>query len=139
MLLMWVLFLYAFFKLPLTIPIHFGASGKPDGYGNKAILFILPVIGTLIYFGLTWLNQYPQVYNYPIKITEANAQQQYTRATRMMRFLKVAILFIFALIILFTYLTATGFTNGLGSWFLPFSIAIFFAPTIYFIIQSVKK
>lgn len=139
LLIMWILAVFTFINMPAIVPVHFGASGKPDDYGSKATLWILPLLGTIIYFGLTWLNQYPQIFNYPTKITEANAGQQYMMATRMLRFLKAGILLIFTFIILFTYLTATGYANGLSNWFLPLMLVIILSPTSYFIAKSVKK
>jgi uncharacterized membrane protein len=135
---MWALTLYTIFKLPTTIPIHFNSSGQADNYGNKLTLLILPILATVIYFGLTQLNKYPHIFNYMTKITEDNAQKQYTIATRMLRFLKLSILVIFSLIILFTYLTTIGVTNGLGSWFLPLTFGLLLIPTIISISQSFK-
>lgn len=136
---MWGLTLYTFLKLPTTIPIHFNAAGHADNYGNKMTLLILPVLATIIYFGLTQLNKYPHIFNYMTKISEDNAEKQYTIATRMLRFLKFSILLIFSLIILFTYLTTIGVTNGLGFWFLPLTFGLLLIPTIISISQSFKK
>jgi uncharacterized membrane protein len=136
---LWGLTFYSFFVLPTTIPTHFDASGKADDYGNKMTLFILPVLATIIYFGLTQLNKYPHIFNYLTEITVNNAEKQYTMATRMLRFLKLAILIIFSLIIIFTYLTTIGVTNGLGFWFLPLTIGLLFIPTVISICQSFKK
>jgi uncharacterized membrane protein len=127
---MWFLAAYAFFELPDTIPIHFNVSGKADSYGNKLTLLGLPVLATIIYLGLTQLNKYPHLFNYMTTITEDNAEKQYTIATRMLRLLKLAILVIFSLIILFTYLTTIGVADGLGGWFLPVTIALVVIPTI---------
>ena len=136
---MWALTLYTFLKLPTIIPTHFNASGQADDYGNKLTLFILPILATVIYLGLTKLNKYPHIFNYMTEITYDNAQKQYTIATRMLRFLKLAILVIFSLVILFTYLTTIGLTNGLGFWFLPLTFGLLLTPTIISIIQSFKK
>ena len=136
---MWVLTFYIFFKSPTTIPTHFNVSGQADDFGNKLTLLILPILATVIYFGLTQLNKYPHIFNYMTKITADNAQKQYTIATRLLRFLKLAILLIFSLIILFTYLTTIGVTNGLGFWFLPVTVGLLLIPTIISIVQSFKK
>jgi len=136
---MWGLTVYALLKLPTTIPIHFNASGQADGYGNKITLLIMPVLATMLYFGLTQLNKYPHIFNYMTRIAEDNAEKQYTIATRMLRFLKLAILVIFSFIILFTYLTTIGMTSGLGFWFLPLMSGLLLIPTITGIIQSLKK
>jgi uncharacterized membrane protein len=136
---MWLLTIYVFFKLPKVIPIHFGASGQPDRYGDKLILLSLPIIATILYFSLTWLIKYPHIFNYSTKITEANAEKQYSIATRMLRFIKISILIIFSLIILFVYLTTIGATNGLGIWYLPLTLCLILIPTIVSISESFKK
>lgn len=135
----WGLAVYAFSQMPKIIPIHFNASGEADRYGNKLTILILPLLATIIYFGLTQLNKQPHIFNYKIKITRENAQQQYTIATRTLRFLKLAILLVFSLIILFTYLATIGVTNGLGIWFLPLTVGLLMIPVIVLIIQSLKK
>jgi len=135
----WGLTLYTFLKLPTIIPTHFNASGEPDGHGNKLTILILPILASLLYFGLTKLNQYPQSFNYIGTITAENAERQYTIASRMLRFLKIALLLIFSHIILFTYLTTIGLTNGLGVVFLPFTLGIVLIPIIFYIRQSIKS
>jgi len=136
---MWGLTLYAFLKLPTTIPTHFNASGQANSYGNKVTLLILPVLATIIYLVLTQLNKFPHIFNYITRITKDNAQRQYTIATRLYRFLKLAILVILTSIILFTYLTTIGVTNGLGFWFLPLAEGLLLIPTIIGIIKSLRK
>ena len=135
----WGLTAYTFLKLPTIIPIHFNISGQPDNYGDKRTLLILPALATLLYLGLTQLNKYPHIFNYMVDITEENAPRQYTIATRMLRFIKLAILLIFSLVILFAYLTTIGVTKGLGFWFLPLTFTLFLAPVIISLNQSVKK
>lgn len=136
---MWGLTLYAFLKSPITIPIHFNAAGQADNYGNKATLLILPILGTIIYFGLTQLNKYPHIFNYMTKITKDNAERQYTISTRLLRFIKFVILLIFSSIVLFTYLTTIGVTNGLGLWFLPLVEGLLLIPTAIAISKSLKN
>ena len=135
----WGLTLYTYIKLPTTIPTHYNASGQADDFGNKMTLLFLPILATILYLGLTQLNKYPYIFNYMTKITEENAQYQYSLATRLLRFLKLAILLIFSLVILFTYLTTIGVTNGLGFWFLPFIYGLILIPTAISISQSFKK
>ena len=134
----WGLTLFVFLKLPTVIPTHFNASGQPDGFGNKLTILILPIIATLVYFGLTKLNQHPHTFNYISSITEDNAEKQYTIATRMLRVLKIALLIVFSHIILFTYFTTKGITNGLGIWFLPLILSIVLIPIIFYIFKLYK-
>ena len=125
--------------MPEIIPIHFGASGKADHYGNKIIFLLLPTIATTLYFGLTQLNKYPHLFNYLTKITEDNAPTQYTKAKRLLRYFKLIILLIFSIAILSIYLTTIGVINGPGVWFLPVIFGLISIPTIIYIGQSFNK
>lgn len=137
--LMWLVTIFVFTKLPDTIPVHFNFSGKPDDYGNKLTILILPLIATIIYFGFTQLIKHPHIFNYLTKITEENARRQYSIATRMMRFILLAVLFIFTIIIVVIYLTAINMVDGPGAWFIPLILSIFIIPLFIFIRESQKK
>ena len=139
LILLWLLFLFSFFTSPSIIPIHYNALGKVDNYGSKTTLFILPIIATAVYFALTQLNKYPHMFNYMTTLTKENAEQQYRAATRMLRFVKLFVLIIFTLLVLLGYLVVKGYTNGLGVWFLPFTIVILFVPIVVGIVQSKQR
>ena len=134
----WALPLINYSILPEIIPIHFNGAGKANGFGNKTHIFILPIISTLLFIGLTTLNKHPHMFNYPSQITKENAVHQYTNATRMMRVLKLVIVLLFGLIIFKTIENVNGNADGLGTWFLPFTIGLFISLTIYFLIISMK-
>ncbi len=136
---LWILTLVNYSDLPDTIPTHFNGAGKVDNYGGKATLFMLPIIATLAYIGLTVLNNYPHIFNYPTKLTAENALRQYTSATRMIRYLKFVIVLVFSLIVFMTLRTAAGESEGLGAWFLPFTLGLIFIPLGIFVIQSFRK
>ena len=134
----WALPLINYSILPEIIPIHFNGAGKANGFGNKTHIFVLPIISTLLFIGLTILNKHPHIFNYPSQITKENAVHQYTNATRMMRVLKLVIVLLFGLIIFKTIENVNGNADGLGTWFLPFTIGLFISLTIYFLIISMK-
>ena len=134
----WALPLINYFDLPEIIPIHFNGVGKANGFGNKTHIFVLPIISTLQFIGLTILNKRPHVFNYPSQITKENAFRQYTNATRMMRVLKLVIVLLFGLIVFRKIQIINGHADGLGTWFLPFTIGLFIILTIYFLIISIK-
>jgi hypothetical protein len=102
-------------------------------------LWLLPVIATVCYVGITMLNKYPHIFNYPTEVTESNAPKLYVMTVRMLRIIKLAILFTFTEIILSTYFTAMGIANGLGVWFLPLNLLLFFIPIASIIIRTIKK
>ena len=134
----WVLTISNYSNLPDTIPIHYNGAGQADGFGGKGNILTLPLIATVLFIGLTILNKFPHVFNYPTNITADNALRQYTNATRMIRYLKLIIVVIFGLIAFKTIQNANGQADGLGIWFLPMTLGLIFIPLIYFVVKSFK-
>lgn len=132
----WVLTIISYTNLPDIIPIHFNGAGQADGFGGKGNILTLPSIATVLFIGLTILNKFPHVFNYPTNITADNALREYTNATRLIRYLKFIIVFIFGLIVLQTIRSVNGQTSGLGVWFLPLTSGLIFIPVTYFVVRS---
>jgi uncharacterized membrane protein len=135
---LWIWTGTSYSNLPDTIPTHFNAAGEADGFGRKASIVGLPIIATLLYIGLTLLNRYPHIFNFPTPITQDNALKQYTNATRMIRYLKLILVLVFTGISYQTIQQANGTGEGLGLWFLPLTLVLIFMPLIYFVIKSVQ-
>ena len=135
---LWIWTGTSYSSLPDTIPTHFNAAGDADGFGRKASIVGLPLIATLLYIGLTLLNRYPHIFNFPNPITQDNALRQYTNATRMIRYLKLILVLVFAGISFQTIQQAKGTGEGLGVWFLPLTLVLVFMPLLYFVIKSFK-
>ena len=136
LLVLWVWTGTSYSSLPDSIPTHFNAAGEADGFGNKASIVGLPLIATLLYIGLTLLNRVPHSFNFPTPITQDNALPQYTNATRMIRYLKLILVVVFAGISYQTIQQANGTGEGLGIWFLPLTLVLIFMPLLYFVIKS---
>ena len=120
-------------RIPDSIPTHFGASGKPNDWGSKYTLLLLPSILIIIYSGFTILSHYPHIYNYPFRITEENAARQYLLARTFICSLKLEIILLFTFIEWKTIQVALGYSEGLGLTFLPISLIVIFGTIgIYF-------
>ncbi len=135
----WTLTIVKYPLLPGTIPTHFNASGSVDNTGGKTMIFLLPAIGTVLFAGLTLLNRYPHMFNYPVPITEENAERQYRIATRLMRYLKIMLVVIFSAIEFQTIRTALGKSAGLWAWFLPATIGMVFLMIALVVSKAVKS
>ena len=127
----WILTFIHYEKLPEQIPIHYNSTGKADGFGDKNQLLILPIVATLFFIGLTLLNKFPRIFNYFIPLAQENAFFQYSAATRLIRFVKLLFVIIFGLVVFMTIQTAKGTAGGLGIWFLPLMIGLFFILIMY--------
>lgn len=135
-------FVYVLLKwsiLPEQVPIHFDASGDPDNWGPKSMLLLLPLIGTVIWIGLSILERYPHVYNYIVRITEENAALQYRSAVTLIHFLKNTIAIMFALLTRESFLIGSGEQEALSPELLPLFLTIIFGSIVLYIIQSVRK
>jgi len=135
-----ILLPFAFYShLPDEIPTHFGFKGLPDGFGNKGSIWSLPIIGTLLYIGLSLLNYFVVVKNKP------NSREKYGQPIaqesilRLMQIIKLFLSSAFAFIIWKTIQVSLGNADGLGVWFLPTFIVLMTFLPIIFLITSVGK
>lgn len=137
---MWLLTFYAIVIASLldTIPIHFNLKGTPDGYGKKLNLLITPLVSTVIYIGMTIINRYPHLFNYPVKINEKNAVEQYLLATRIIRLIKLVIMLLFFIIEFFIIKSVLYNRPFVAFWFVLIIPAFFYVLFIFYILRSIK-
>ncbi|MEI6090122.1 MAG: DUF1648 domain-containing protein [bacterium] len=136
---LWIFTVTNYYNLPETIPTHFNGAGHIDSFGSKFTIFLLPIIGTILFIGMTLLNNFPHIFNYPTNITADNALEQYTNATKLIRYLKLILVVIFTIITYMIIRTTKGLSDGLGVWFLPLTLGLIFIPVIYYTIKSIKN
>jgi len=134
---LWLLTLLFYEKLPDIIPTHFDERGQPNDHGSKLTIMFLPVIGTLVFFGLTVLNMYPHIFNLPVRITENNAYRQYANATRMIRILKISITLVFSLVVVMIIKAANESSVGSNIWLMPLVLGLIIIPMIYFVAKAI--
>lgn len=86
---------YHYGNLPDNVPGHMNLAGKVNRYDAKETVWILPILNTFLVFGIYYLNKFPHIFNYNIKINKDNAEKQYKAATTVMRIvnLLMAVLF----------------------------------------------
>lgn len=137
--LMWVFTLYSFAGLPESIPVHYDALGSPNGYGEKYMLFLLPLIMTGVYMLISLVSRKPWIFNYMVKITEENYREQYTSAVNMLRLLKL-IIALFALYVSYGIIrNAQGQSDSLSPYALVFFLFAIFSVTGFSIYKSIRS
>lgn len=129
----WAFVAWHYADLPEIIPRHFNARGEADGFGAKGGLLDLPIINTVLFAGMTLLNRFPQAFNYLEDITADNAEQQYRAATRLIRYLKLAVAVLFFVITYSTVETAYHGESPLMAWVLPMLGVSTFGLLLYFL------
>ena len=90
---LWGYTILNFRKLPEIIPIHFDLEGKPDNHGAKYFIFLLPFVGSLIYFFLSY--NIKEINNYPVEITQENKETQFLIGMMAVKSIIAYVLFIF--------------------------------------------
>ena len=135
----WGLTITNYADLPDIIPTHYNGAGRIDGFGGKTNILTLPLVATISFIGMTILNKFPHIFNYPTNLTKDNVLRQYTNATRAIRYTKLIIVVVFGLIELQTIRNVNEQASGLGVWFLPLMLGLIFIPLIYFLIKSFRQ
>ena len=131
--------IYHYPKLPEIIPSHFNKAGMPDEYSSKSSFWFMPGIAIFVYTLMSLVALVPHQFNFPVKITLANALKQYTMALRFIRYLKAVIIWLFFYISFATIRVATSEVSGLGLWFLPVFLGFIFIPLVFYVIKSFKN
>jgi uncharacterized membrane protein len=126
-------------NLPDKIPVHFGVSGNPDLWGDKIKLTYIPVVMIFIYGLLTLVVRFPHTFNYLVEITQENAEFQYKNARKLISWLKIEIIFVFAYIEWITVQVAYGKKSGLDVWFLPFFLVLLFGTVIFYFFKMIRN
>ncbi len=129
-------------QLPEKVEINFNWPSKDNnGFGVKDLLWISPVICGIICLALYKLNNYPWIFNYPVKITTENAKENYKNSTQMLRAMSLIISLLCLLITLSSVLSGLGKTFILEKYLFPiFPVLLIGIPIVYMIkINRSKK
>lgn len=119
----WGFVILNFSDLPTNIPVHFGASGQPNGFGPKETIWSLPILSSGIFFLLLHLSRNPEsrFLNLPKNV---KASPKNTRF--IVQSLNVIIQAMVAGIIHGSVLTAIGSAAGLNTTFMLTLIGVLF-------------
>ena len=127
---LWGSLLLCWRSLPDRIPTHYDFAGNIDGWGGKASLLMLPVIGTLVEITMVAVEQYPQVWNTGVRVTPQNQVFVYRTLKSMLATLEASILGMFLLIHLFSLACAP-----LPVWALAAPLALVLFPVVFFLVR----
>lgn len=123
--------------LPDQIPVHMNAKGVVDDWGNKATILALPLVSIPLFVILYFLGKYPHIHNYPVKVTEENAEQLYRQSRFMFSLMNAEIMGTFFLIV-WDFVQVGKGNPGLGGWTIGLTVAPILITLIYFIVMMRK-
>lgn len=136
--LLWGFAVFAYYHTLDTIASH-SVLGQSNNINYSAMVFVFPVLGLLLYLGLTIICRYPNKFNYPTAITEDNAKSKYEIATTMIRYLKLIILLFFFLFNFFMYYDTDYSFAYIEKWLVVLFLLMVFIPLFYFVNKLMKK
>jgi len=119
--------------IPEKIPGHYNALGEVDRWGNKSEILILPIVGGVLYAGITVLTFIPKIWNVPTAKNEASKEAVYICMKTMVIILKIEVIGTFFYI---AYYSVNS--QGLPIMFLPIELFVIFGTIIYFTVRSYK-
>lgn len=104
-------------RLPDVVSMHFDLAGRPDGWGSRKSVLLLPATSLFLYVLLTAVERLPpHWYNYPVGITEENRARQHRLARDLVLWMKALLMGLFAHLTVLILRTAFGEAAGLGPW-----------------------
>ncbi|MGN1406336.1 MAG: DUF1648 domain-containing protein [Erysipelotrichaceae bacterium] len=77
--------------LPNMVPDHFDFAGNVNSYGNKISLVMEPLISIMIIVVMDVVSNFPDLWNYPVKVTEDNKDFLFKVTLIMVSVLKVIV------------------------------------------------
>ena len=113
-----ILLLLNWNSLPDRVPTHFTFDGTPDGFGGKSALIREPIIAVVLFAIMTVAQHFPQIWNFPVQLTERNMEREYLIASVMLNAVKVLITLLFLMTLL------SAFIAGFPAWPMMVGIAI---------------
>ena len=126
----WVACRYA--ALPDRIPVHYGADGVIDGYGDKSMIWVLLSIAWFIVGLLSVTELFPKYWNIPFKVTKENQARVLTIAWHMLSTTKLIVTGVFA------YLAIKVTQGGnLSTYFAPIFISAISLNSLYWVVRLV--
>lgn len=123
--------------LPDTVAVHFDLAGNPDRYGNKGILWLLPVVGAFCFGLLAIVARVPHLHNYVIPIHEGNAEWAYRISSRGVRALNIAVTLLFVLLVHYSARASVSETLP-PAWFIWLPVALTLAVPAVMIVAMLR-
>lgn len=123
--------------LPDRVPGHYDEEGNVDRWGSKMELWILPIVGAVLWIPMTILERYPHMFNY-LNLKEDNIEAQYRNGQLMVNVLKNQSVLLLSYLLYQSIQVANGAAEGLGVLFMPIFLAVIFGSLIIFMIRMLR-
>jgi hypothetical protein len=114
----WWVALSVYPRLPEQVPVHFGLTGEADRWGRRWMIFLIPLVSTVIIALDYWLFEY---------VSPGSPRPIPPEMRTPLHLLLLELSVIFTYIAWRMSEVAFGRARGLGGWFLPVTLITLFA------------
>lgn len=133
------LFFYGGIGEDVRVPTHYDALGRVDGYGNRSDLWTPALVAAVFYVILTVIERFYRSFNFPVRVTENNAEALYRLGVRLVRSLKPLSIVIMAYMNTSSLVVAMGWGAGLNGLVMAVLVIAMFALIAYFMAKMYKQ
>ncbi|MDZ7317241.1 MAG: DUF1648 domain-containing protein [candidate division KSB1 bacterium] len=128
-------------RLPSRIPTHFDNRGQINGWGSKESVWLLPATAFVLFVLLSFAHRFPNLMNFPVRVTPENAQRQYDLARTFLRVIKASMLFLFLLLQWMTLSAALGLQTLLNKpgTLIALSCTLIFLPAMVYFYSAFRN
>lgn len=120
-------------SMPDIIPTHYNIKGEADGWGSKGSIWLLPIIGCLLYLLLTFVSHNPSIWNLPACTTAQNKKWVLLNMKNLILVLRLLV------VVMFTFLNYRSVHSlDVGIFFLLVSMAAMFGSMLVYSIRCRK-
>ena len=124
--------------LPARIPSHFDAAGHINGWADKTSLWLPVGMAGFTYVVLTLLRRYPNVYNYPVRITAQNAERQYALACSLLAWMKFWLMAVMGYLSYAMIQAASGNQAPLDPKYLFAGVAAVILTIVVYLVKAIR-
>ncbi|WP_373494087.1 hypothetical protein [Aquiflexum sp.] len=121
------------------VPQDFNFFETPNEYWASQMTYAVPIIATILYFGVTIYNLRPQYGQYPIKASSEKAADLSKINKRLWRWLKFNLLVVFIIIEYFSFHTGSNAGTGITPLMIYVFPILLFGPVVFFFIEFSKS
>lgn len=111
---------------------------NPSEYWASNMTYSIPIIATILFFGVTFYNQKPRINDYTIQNNPEKAEALVQINAKLWRWLKFNLILMFILIEYFSFHSGSGFGSGVPKFFMVVFPVLLFAPIVYFFMEFAK-
>ena len=122
-------------QLPELIPTHYGIDGRPDSWGGRGAVLLLPLLSLFLFASLTGARFLPdRMYNIPVAVTEENRERLLGLSRQLLSVLKPCLI-----MALLPMVVCQVRGLPLPVWYMAVLLLLIFAPVIVYCIRMVKN